>query len=91
MYVERMRIAIAGLFVVLVAAPLAAQQTPSVKNGVDEVGRAVKDGVKEGYDKTKDATLHGVGKALDKTGEGLGKAGNAVENAGEDVEEKVEK
>lgn len=90
MYMGHMRIAIAVVLAVLIAAPLAAQHTPSVKEGAKEVGEAVKDGVKEGYDKTKDATLHGVGKALDKTGEGLGKAGRAVEGAGEDVEKKVE-
>jgi hypothetical protein len=85
-----MRFAITLLLATVIAAPLCAQETPSVKEGVEEVGRAIEGGVKEGYDKTKDETLNGVGKALDKTGEGMGKAGGAVEGAGEKVERKVD-
>jgi len=84
-----MRTMIAVLMLLGSTAPLMAQDKPSVKEGVEEVGRAVKNGVEDGYQKTKDATLNGVGKALDETGDGLRKAGHAVEGAGEKVEEKV--
>jgi hypothetical protein len=63
-----MRFAVTLLLATAIAAPVWAQQTPSVKEGFKEVGRAIEGGVKEGYDKTKNATLNGVGKALDKTG-----------------------
>ena len=83
-----MRFVIVAALLGIFAAPVLGDETPSVKNGVDEIGRAVKDGVKEGYDKTKDATLNGVGKALDATGKGIGHAGEAVEGAGQKVDEK---
>lgn len=85
---------------VLAAAPALAGE-PSVKEGAEEVGRAINNDVKEGYDKTKDvavegydktkdATVNGVGTALDKTGEGIDKAGTSIEGAGEKVKEKAE-
>jgi len=83
-----MRFINAAALIVLLAVPALAEDAPSVKNGVDEVGRAVERDVNEGYDKTKDATMHGVGKALDSTGEGMNKAGRAVEGAGQKVDDK---
>jgi hypothetical protein len=83
-----MRFVTAAALIAVLAAPALADATPSIKNGVDEIGRAVKDGVKNGYDKTKDATLNGVGKALDATGKGIDHAGQAVEGAGQKVDEK---
>ena len=89
-----MRVVGALILVIALAAPAAViaegDGQPSVKEGVEEVGRAIKDDAVEGYDKTKDATMHGVGTAVDKTGEGLDKAGRAVEGAGEKVKDKAE-
>lgn len=78
-----------------VAVPLAARaEEPSIKEGLDEVGRAVENDTKKGWEATKDvtkkgweATKKGTGTALEKTGEGIGKAGKAVEGAGSDVKE----
>jgi hypothetical protein len=96
-----MRLVTAALLIAFMVVPAYAGDEPSVKEGIDEVGRAVRDDVKEGYDKTKDATVHGyekakdatekgVGTALDKTGEGVGKAGASMEGAGEKVKGKAE-
>ncbi len=76
------------LFSLIATAAIA--DDPSVKQGAEEVGRAVKDDAVDVYDKTKDATLHGVGTAVDKTGEGLDKAGRKIEDAGEKVKDKAE-
>ena len=86
-----------ALLAASIAAPLALRaEEPSVKEGIDEVGRAIaddskkgwdatKDFTKEGWEATKNVTKKGTGTALEKTGEGLDKAGNAVEGAGSDV------
>ncbi|MGH7789143.1 MAG: hypothetical protein ACRERC_19890 [Candidatus Binatia bacterium] len=82
-----MRTLIWMLVVAMLAAPVsAADGTPSVKEGVEEVGEAIKDGAVTGYDKTKDATKKGVGTALEKTGEGFDKAAEGLQDAGEKVE-----
>lgn len=72
----------------------AAAEEPSLKEGFDEIGRAIKNDTKQGWDATKDvtrkgwdATKRGTGTALEKTGEGVDKAGRAVTDAGADVKE----
>ena len=71
-----------------------AEDEPSIKEGFDEVGRAIKKDTKEGWEATQDvskkgwdATKKGTGTALQKTGEGLNKAGSAVEGAGANVKD----
>ncbi len=67
---------------------------PSVKEGFDEVGRAIKNDTKKGWEATKDVskegwdkTKQGVGTAMEKTGEGVGKAADGIKQGGEDVKE----
>lgn len=89
-----MRVVRVSMLLIALSAPTvvaaAEDGQPSVKEGIEEVGRAIKNDAVEGYDKTKDATLHGVGTAVDKTGEGLNKAGEKVEGAGDAVKEKAQ-
>lgn len=94
-----MRIVIAAVLVATIAVPLAlSAEEPSIKEGIDEVGRAIandskkgweatKDVTKEGWEATKNATKKGTGAALEKTGEGFNKAGDALQGAGSDVKE----
>lgn len=81
------------LALLLCAAPALADE-PSVKEGFDEVGRAIADETKEGVDATKnvgekgwDKTREGVGTALEKTGEGFDKAAEGLDRAGDKVKE----
>jgi len=78
----------------LLPASLHAEDAPSIKEGVDEVGRAIKNDAKAGWEATKDVskegwdrTKDGVGTGLQKTGEGVGKAADGIKNAGEDVKQ----
>ena len=94
-----MRIIIAAALAVIVASPLALPaEEPSIKEGIDEIGRAIandtrkgweatKDATRQGWEATRDATRKGTGTALEKTGEGLDKAGEALRGAGSDVKE----
>ncbi|MEO8606195.1 MAG: hypothetical protein ABI629_26730 [bacterium] len=75
-------------------ATLRADETPSVKEGFKEVGRAITNDSKAGWEATKDVskkgwdkTKEGVGVGLEKTGEGVGKAADGMKEAGEDVKE----
>ncbi len=67
---------------------------PSVKEGFDEVGRAIANDSKQGWDATKDVsnegwdkTKQGVGTALEKTGEGVDKAADGMKKGGAAVKE----
>ena len=88
-----MRLLVPCLALLLCAAPALADE-PSVKEGLDEVGRAIADDTKKGVDATKDVgekgwdkTKEGVGTALEKTGEGFDKAADGLDHAGDKVKE----
>jgi len=77
----------------LLPAALRAEDAPSVKEGFEEVGRAIANDSKTGWEATKDvskkgweATKDGVGTGLQKTGEGVDKAADGMQNAGEDMQ-----
>ena len=67
---------------------------PSVKEGFDEVGRAIANDSKKGWEATKDVsregwdkTKQGVGTAMEKTGAGVDKAADGIKKGGEAVKE----
>jgi hypothetical protein len=72
----------------------AAEDSPSIKDGFDEVGRAIKNDTKAGWEATKDVskkgwdkTKQGVGTGLEKTGEGVDKAATGMKDAGDKVKD----
>jgi hypothetical protein len=89
-----MRLQIALLAAALLIPSFARADEPSVKEGFDEVGRAIANDSKKGWEATKDVskegwdkTKQGVGTAMEKTGEGINKAADGIKHGGEKVKE----
>lgn len=90
-----MRLLIALLVTAVLLPAFARAEEPSIKNGFDEVGRAIEEDAKKGWDATKDVskegwdkTKQGVGTAMEKTGEGIDKAADGIKHGGEKVSDK---